>query len=146
MKGDVLSLVAMNPWRSLKALPWGALFGAAAIATLSVWLLDAGLIVLFTFTPGLEPVLKLLLSSAIQTLCISVFGVLLGATSVMVLETVFYRILINGNVLWALILALLLTVAVQSWLPWQPLFLVPGQPLFIGLVLGIFGYGRRYWY
>lgn len=128
-----------------KSLPWQVLINAA--------LITLGL------TTGLDYGLTLILPLASQAQILSMFGpplgllfstavdMVIGIVGVMVLEKLMSpRPSIYLSTLWALILCLLLALVLRSFIP------IPGillsqlhQISIVGILMGVFGKGQRYW-
>lgn len=73
-------------------------------------------------------------------------GIGIGALAVILVETLLPRLTLHASTLWALVLCLLLGLWIKLLLYLPGLFVVSfSQSLLVGLVLGVFWKGRRYW-
>lgn len=135
-----------NPFWRLKTLPWAILFQNALLTVFIATLLD---IALFGFT--------VLLSNQFQqgslipgggvgvTLVVLVAAGGIGALSVILMERLFRRVILDTATLWALVACLGIVLFGKSFLP-VPTFLVSISRLqLIGIILGLFAQGRPYW-
>lgn len=137
-----------NPFRSLKYLPWADLAKSAivtvAIATAIDYLLLTGLIA-FSSSADVTRIPNglLFLIASILPLAVS-FG--LGALSVFVTSRLFHQVILAANTMWALVACIVVALFIRSLLPIPGLFI--GQISYLvvmGLAIGTFVYGRRYW-
>lgn len=129
----------------LKLLPWQALVNASVITLLIATGLDYGL--------------TLLLPSAVQASILSMFGsplrliyssaidAVMGVLGVVVLEKLMgSRPSIYASTLWAFILCLLVALVLRSMIPIPGIFLSQlHQISIVGVLIGVFGRGQRYW-
>ncbi len=132
--------------RQLKYLPWGSLVGVAAITILGVWILDYLLLLGFAQPGPLQQVLLVLFNPIWVTLTLALVGVGIGALGVLLLEKLAPQIVIQGSILWALILCLLVGLVLKSLLPLSGLIIVGVDRIqLVGVLVGVFWKGRRYW-
>ncbi|MEL6469383.1 MAG: peptide chain release factor 1 [Cyanobacteria bacterium J06623_4] len=137
-----------NPFRPMKYLPWAELLQSAfvtvVIATVCDYLLLIGLIE-FTNTDidialpqFLFPLLALLIPAAVS------LGI--GALSIFITARFFRQVLLRAGTMWGLIGCVLIFLFLRGFLP-VPGLLVGGIDYFsiMGIVVGAFTYGRRYW-
>jgi len=138
-----------NPFRPMKYLPWSELFLSAAVTVAIATILDYLLILAILAIPdaasnslSVPPALGLLLAFLLP------FAVSLGigVLSIFITERFFRQILLTAGTMWALIGCVFIFLFVRSFLPVPGLF-VGGVNYFsmMGVVLGAFTYGRRYW-
>ena len=139
----------MSSFRSLKYLPWIDLLQSAAVSVSILKVIDffilKGLLLVLTedtvSVPGprwLFGILGLLIPFAID------MGV--GAFSVFITARFFRQILLRAGTLWALVGCVLLLLFAASVLPLPGIFIGGvDYPTIIGVVVGTFLYGRRYW-
>ena len=137
-----------NPFRSLQYLPWADLLKSAAvtiaIATAIDYLIVMGLVALdrsgtVTSIPsGIFFFIATVLPIAIY------FAV--GALAVLVTSRLFRQVVLTANTMWALVGCILLVLFVRSFLPIPGLFISSiGYLPIMGIAIGTFVYGRRYW-
>ena len=132
----------MDPFRSLKYLPWATLFQNAALTTLVASAIDI-LLMLGIRQLVLFNVLR------IQLLALIIFflaAAAIGALGVWLMDRFFPQVYLNAGCMWALIGCLILTLWLKSLIPVIPsLFTKLDYNGVIGIVLGVFWQGRRYW-
>ncbi|WP_009633286.1 hypothetical protein [Synechocystis sp. PCC 7509] len=140
-----------NPLRQLKYLPWRSLFIIAGmtfvIVTTVEWLLwmtynqlDEG--TQFTIVRILAATLY---SPLLSLFTVGAIGVGVGALGVFLLERLEKRVFINAGILWALILCLIVGLIIRSYIPIPALFTDVNQLQLVGMILGVFWQGKRYW-
>jgi hypothetical protein len=133
-------------WR-LKTLPWIPLIQNALLTVLLATVLDIALLFLlaglFRFWP--DGSLLVLQGGIVQLLLQFMVAGGIGALAVVLLERVFRGVIPNTAVLWALIGCLALTLYLKSFLPIPTLLVGFSYVQFVGLILGLFSRGRRYW-
>lgn len=138
-----------DPLRSLKFLPWRALFSAAITTLTLAKIFDMGLIIFAGQSPEARDFLQTVLRPPWSLIIVVLLSVGLGALAVFLLETWFYPGRIFGATLWGLVLCLLLTlvvIAIISGLTQVPAGLLDvNENVLIGLAVGVFWRGRRYW-
>ncbi|MEL6350283.1 MAG: peptide chain release factor 1 [Cyanobacteria bacterium J06627_28] len=139
----------MSSFRPLKYLPWTDLLQSAAVSVAILKVLDflilQGLLLVLTEDAVSVPeprwlfsILGLLIPFAID------MGV--GAFSVFITARFFRQILLRAGTLWALVGCVLLLLFVASLLPLPGIFIGGvDYPTIMGVVVGTFLYGRRYW-
>lgn len=130
-----------DPLQRLKYLPWLELFQVATLTILIVTLLDIVLI----------QIIVTLLSrpssffGTLTGLVIFASAIGIGSLAVYLMERFFQQIHINTATLWALVFCLSVLLFLKSYLR-IPVFLAGfSYPQFIGVILGVFWRGRRYW-
>lgn len=140
-----------NPLRQLKYLPWTSLFIVAGITFAIAIALD--LILGLTYSQldeGTRFTIVRILAATLYSPIFSLFtigaiGVGIGALAVFLLETVEKRVFINAGVLWALILCLIIGLIIRSYIPIPALLTDINQMQLVGIILGVFWKGKRYW-
>lgn len=127
-------------WR-LKTLPWLVLLQAAALTVVAASLLDLLLAIALlnlpqppTFLNGISGLLLVLLAAG---------GI--GVLAVTVMETIFARVLLNQGVLWALLVCMALFLWLRQWVPVPAVLVGLSYYQFVGMMVGLFSKGRRYW-
>lgn len=127
-------------WR-LKTLPWLVLLQAAALTVVVASLLDLLLAIALlnlpqppTFLNGISGLLLVLLAAG---------GI--GVLAVTVMETIFARVLLNQGVLWALLVCVALFLWLRQWVPVPAVLVGLSYYQFVGMMVGLFSKGRRYW-
>jgi hypothetical protein len=138
--------VMRNPFWRFKTIPWITLLQAAglvvAIATVADILLGMGLGLILSgpigrLGPFLEVVLIILPLAA---------GYGIGALAIFVMEKLFRNVYLDTAVLWALVPCIALVVFLKASILPIPTFLVQvDYSLIVGVILGIFVTGKRYW-
>jgi hypothetical protein len=134
-----------NPLQRLKYLPWLPLSLTALATALITFLLELGLALSYQFVPALQGVFAVLFSPLLGTIVFFAMALGVGALAVYWLERLYPQIAINTGILWALVLCVMVAFFLKSLLPLPVNLVTPGQFLLIGVVVGIFWKGRRYW-
>jgi hypothetical protein len=136
----------MNPFRSLKFLPWQALFVVAIVAIALVTVVDVLLIVAASYSAVLAQTLRLLLAPGVSIFVLIGVNVIIGTLAVWLLEIMYPRVVITVGVLWALLACLIVVQFVAGFFQVPSLFVTPGEFSLIGMLLGIFLVrGKHYW-
>ncbi|MEO1620279.1 MAG: peptide chain release factor 1 [Cyanobacteria bacterium J06632_3] len=139
-----------NPFRSLKYLPWSELFLSAgvtvAIATVLDYLFYLLLLASTTTGEGISIALPAALTVLITLLLPAIVSVGIGVLSIFITARFFRQIILTAGTMWALIGCVLVLLFVRQFLPIPGVF-VGGVDYFsmMGIVVGAFTYGRRYW-
>lgn len=129
---------------SLKRLPWRSLFLVAALTVAIATVAEQLLFWAFQESAIAQQTLSMVLFPPLGTLIPLVIPMGLGALAVYVLERWQTQVFINTAGLWALVPCLLLSLWLKSFL--VPDFLLNLSKItLMGIVLGIFWQGRRYW-
>lgn len=129
----------------LKRLPWWPLLGIASLTIAVATLLD-GLLTSEAAVQQAEPLYRILFSPTWFLLTRALVSAGIGALAVFLLERLTPQIRIYASVLWALIGCLIVVLALRSLLPLPgTLTSDPNTISFVGLLLGVFMKGRRYW-
>jgi len=131
-------------FRPLKYIPWLVLGQIAALAVLILIVFEGLVWVLVNQVPLVRNLLNVILASPANPLFFLAIAFAVGAISVLLLERLRRDVMITGGNLWALVLCLLLLLALRSLLPIQPL-VGENETTLIGVILGVFWQGRRYW-
>ncbi len=140
-----------NPLRQLKYLPWTSLIIASSM-TLAI-AITLELVLGLTYNQldeGTQFTIVRILAATLYSPLLSLFtivaiGVGIGALTVFLLETLKKKVFINAGVLWALILCLIVGLIIRSYIP-IPVFLTNvNQRQLVGMILGVFWKGKRYW-
>ncbi|MGB3790295.1 MAG: hypothetical protein WA949_19960 [Phormidesmis sp.] len=137
-----------NPFRSLKYLPWTDLLKSAvvtiAIATAIDYLLATGLVTLARSGAAARVPNGVLFLIANVLPLAAYFAV--GALAVLVTSRLFHQVILTANTMWALVGCTLVMLFVRSFLPIPGLFIGGINYLsMMGIAIGTFVYGRRYW-
>ena len=69
----------------------------------------------------------------------------MGALAIVLTDSFFRQIILRADTIWALIGCVLLILLVKSWLPIPALFLGFSYFSMMGIIVGAFTKGRRYW-
>jgi len=118
------------------------------IAALAVVIVFVGEVVLLQSAQRIalvRDILTLLLAPPLGLLVIIGMGVCAGMLGVWLLENIRKDILINSGVLWALVGCLVLQFFVRQTLTFLPALIQLNQSTLVGIVLGVFVQGKRYW-
>lgn len=140
-----------NPLRRFKHLPWRSLFIIAGITFVIVTTLELLLGLVFsqldegTQFQVVNILRATLYSPALSLLTVGAIGAGIGALAVFLLETLEKRISINASVLWSLILCLVIGLIVRNYIPIPALLTDVNQIQLVGIILGVFWKGKRYW-
>ncbi|MEB3275008.1 MAG: hypothetical protein ACO4CG_10465 [Prochlorothrix sp.] len=141
----------MNPLRSLQNLPWQPLFLAGLLNGAIALVFMIGLRVLVESVDWIYAGAVMLVSQRVLfRLCLLGGAIGWGALGVVVVERFFPQVRLNGNTLWAL----LFCMGMAAWVEQQVVAMfVPGVGLLlswlgqvsIGVLVGVFWKGKRYW-
>lgn len=140
-----------NPLRQLKYLPWRSLFIIAGMTCAIVTTLE---LVLWLAYNQLDEdtqftIIKILAATLYSPLfslfTVGAIGAGIGALAVFLLETVEKQVFINAGVLWSLILCLIIGLIIRNYIPIPALLTNVNQLQLIGIILGVFWKGKRYW-
>lgn len=131
-------------FRPLKYIPWFILAQIAALAVLILTVLEGLVWVLVVQVPLVQGLVNGILASAANPVFFLAIAFAVGAIGVVLLERLRRDVVITAGNLWALVLCLLLLLALRSLLPIQ-LLLGEDETTLIGVILGVFWQGRRYW-
>jgi hypothetical protein len=139
----------MNPWRSLTQLPWRSLMQAAGLAILSVLVLEGLVPLAAAYVPGIETLLTLLFGGPLSGLVSLAVAVAIGAWAVVCLEWVDAGCITTKS-LWGLVLNLTIALVLRTYtftalLPIPQWLLGLSEVSVVGLILGVFLRGDRYW-
>jgi len=69
----------------------------------------------------------------------------IGALAVYLMDRFYKEIAITNAVLWSLVLSLMVTLLVKSWLPLPTLLVHITQSSLLGIILGVFLGGWSHW-
>ncbi len=140
-----------NPLRQLKYLPWTSLIIIAGMTFVIVTTVE---LVLWQTYSQLDEntqftIIKILAATLYSPLLslftIGAIGAGIGAGAVFLLEKLEKQVLITAGVLWSLILCLIIGLIIRSYIPTPALLTDVNQLQLIGIVLGVFWKGKRYW-
>ncbi len=134
-----------NPLRQLKFLPWLPLVQVAIFAVATITVLDFLLQIGYVYVPLIRTTLEFLYSPPLNLFMAVAIAAGLGMLAVYLLEILQGRVIINAGVLWALILCVMVALLLNSLLGLPDFLASPDQTSLIGVVLGVFSRGRRYW-
>jgi hypothetical protein len=134
-----------NPLRQLKYLPWFQLALTGFATALIVFIVEVLLAVSAQAIPGVASVLQVLFSPLLALIMEFAIAFGIGILAVYWLEKVYPRLVISTGVLWALVLCTVLAILVKSFLPLAVNFVQLNQILLVGILVGVFWKGRRYW-
>jgi predicted membrane-bound spermidine synthase len=135
-----------NPFWRLKTLPWITLLQAAGLVVAIATVADLSLTILWTALLNsdigrLETLLQL-----VALVLPLAMGYGMGAMAILVMERLFKQVYLDTAVLWALVPCIALVLFLKaSLLPIPTLLVLMGYPQVVGVVLGIFVTGKRYW-
>lgn len=130
-------------FRRLKLIPWRSLLGVAlvtmAIASVAEW----ALLNVLSHVPIFNQTLDILLTPPLTLITLVFAAIGIGALGVYGVERWQTQIILNAANLWALVGCLLLSLFVQSLFFRSILGL--SEISLVGIILGVFWKGRRYW-
>lgn len=140
-----------NPLRRLKFIPWRSLAIIAGITFAIVIAIE--LVLGLTFSQLDEntqsTIIRILgatlYAPSLSLLTVGAIGAGIGALAVFLLETIEKRVYINATVLWSLLLCLLIGLIIRHYIPIPALLTDVNEIQLIGMVLGVFWRGKRYW-
>ncbi len=133
-----------NPFRSFKYLPWAGLFQSAGLTVLVATAIDILLLLAIVEVPAIARALSTVSILLFILPLAAAFGI--GALSIFFTAGFFHQVILRADTIWALTGCLLLLLLIKSWLPIPALFISGfSYPSLIGVVVGAFTQGRRYW-
>jgi len=135
----------LDPLRRLKYLPWRSLALLTVVTLAIVAVIEVAIGLSYAQISVVRAVLNILFSSPWGVLTLLLVGAGIGVLAVFLLETKWQHLSINGGVLWALVLCLILGSVVRSLIPLPTILVSPGQTQFMGFIVGVFWRGRPYW-
>ena len=120
--------------------------GMALLTLVAVSILDYWFARGYESLPLFQQTMAAVLTFPWGLVTMAMVGLGIGGLAVFLLETFCTQLVIHASTLWALILCLLLGLWLKSFLYLPGLFVVGlSQSVLVGLVLGVFWKGRRYW-
>ena len=133
-----------NPLKPLSRQPWAELVAAGAITMVVAGFLDLGIGFALAFLPELRGIVGLILS--LGSLVRLAVGVGVGILAVWTVERFFApQVRLDRASLWALVACVFLSLAIATSQPLPLSFLSLGYLQIVGILLGVFWKGRRYW-
>lgn len=140
-----------NPLRQLKYLPWTSLIIVSSMTIIIVTTLELVLGLTYNqLNQGTQITIVRILAATLYSPLLSLFTISaigggIGALAVFLLETSKKQVFINAGVLWALILCLIVSLIIRNYIP-IPAFLTNiNQLQLVGMIVGVFWKGKRYW-
>lgn len=133
-----------DPVRSLKLLPWRSLLKYAAITTAIATAFDFLLLLALVYLVPLRKIFSIVLDPPLGIVIEIAIGLGIGALAVYLTERQ-RDLILNISKLWALIACLILWFWLKTFLPIPTLFLDFSQLTLLGLIIGVFWKGLRYW-
>lgn len=134
----------MNPFRRLAHLPWLVLLQVAAMAVVSVTVLEVALFAAMQQISGLAFAVQRIMTSVLSIVVLGAIAYGIGALAVLLFERLYAHIRPDAGLLWALVGCLLVMVWIKTLLP-LPMLIALDQVVLVGILLGVFTTGRRYW-
>lgn len=134
-----------DPLRSLKFLPWLSLFQVSALTTVIVTILESLLNLGLRSSSIIRAALSILYAPPLGVLMTFIVAASVGVLAVYLLERFAPQVRINANVLWALVPCVALVITLKLLLPLPTVLVHLQDTQLIGLSLGIFWQGQRYW-
>lgn len=134
-----------NPFQQLFRLPWLLLFLNGLLTILCVAALEFLLGIAASQVALVAALFNLLYAPVVGVITAIALAFGIGILAVYLLEKFFPEVPINAGTLWALLLCLLLAILAKLVLPLPVQLVDAGQLNLIGIMLGIFWRGRRYW-
>ncbi|MBW4656249.1 MAG: hypothetical protein KME20_24885 [Kaiparowitsia implicata GSE-PSE-MK54-09C] len=133
-----------DPIQNLKQLPWLPLFQIAGVTVLIVGGMEVLLAVAMSQNQSLLRSFLLLATPPLGIVLAVAVGIGIGAIALVMLERFRNDIFISLGVMWALIGTLAVMLWVRQLFPLPTLMNVEGTTL-VGLMIGVFYTGKRYW-
>lgn len=137
-----------NPLWRLKTLPWILLLQNALLTVVLATLLDILLLFVLSLLAGIgssDTAFALLGGGVGSTLLVLIAAGGMGALSIILMERFFRNVMPDGAILWALVACLALILYIRSFLPIPFILIGFSQLQLVGMMLGLFAQGRRYW-
>lgn len=134
-----------NPLQRLRRLPWRHLFLTALITNLGILIAEFALVTGVAHSEAIRGAIELLFAPPLGIITAFAIAVGVGALAVYYLEVIYPQLIINAGVLWALILCLMLVMLVKSLLGLPSGLMDVSQFHLMGIILGVFMKGKRYW-
>ena len=140
-----------NPLRQLKYLPWTSLIIVSSMTLIIITTLELVLGLTYKqLDEGTQFTVFRILTATLYSPLFSLFttgaiGVGIGALAVFLLETLKKQVFINAGVLWALILCLIVGLIIRSYIHIPDFLTNVNQLQLVGMILGVFWKGKRYW-
>ncbi|KJH70160.1 hypothetical protein [Aliterella atlantica] len=132
-----------NPLRRLKYLPWRSLAIIAAMTFAIVTAIELLLLLTLAF---LDTNVQSTIVQLVRSILVSgAIGVGIGALAVFLLERIDKRVSINASVLWSLLVCLLVALIIRDFIPIPALLVSTSEIQLVGMILGVFWQGKRYW-
>ncbi len=138
-----------DPWQSFKSLPWIPLISTAVVTVTLGKIFDLVFISTYSYVPQSQSWIDLIFSPPWGLILIILLSIGLGAVSVWLLETFFSPGAIYASTLWGLVLCLLVLMIIVSLI--SDFANVPSsllginQNILVGMVVGVFWKGKKYW-
>ncbi len=140
-----------NPLRQLKYLPWTSLIIVSSMTLIIVTTLELVLGLTYNqLNEGTQITIVRILAATLYSPLLSLFTISaigggIGALAVFLLETLKKQVFINAGVLWALILCLTVSLIIRNYIPIPAFLTNVNQLQLVGMILGVFWKGKRYW-
>lgn len=134
-----------DPLRSLKYLPWSALLQVSALTTLIVVFVEFILASGYKQSDLVRRLLSLVYARPLGLFTAIAVAAGVGVLAVYLLERFYQQVFINSASLWALVVCLFLLLILKSLLPVPPFLVKMDETRLIGIAIGVFWKGRRYW-
>lgn len=132
-----------DPLAKIKSQPWKPLSLVALATVTIVTVIDYFLLFLFSNFAPIQQSLSFIASSPLGILLPLAIAAGIGAFSVYICDRFRTQIFLNAGSLWALVLCLIIALALTGLFP---SFLVRfSYPALLGIMVGVFWKGRRYW-
>lgn len=132
-----------NPFRSLRYLPWAPLFLSAGLTVLVSTAIDVALVLAVVNVGAIAQALST--AGILLSILPFVAALGVGALAIVLTDSFFRQIILRADTIWALIGCVLLILLVKSWLPIPTLFVSISYFSMMGVAVGAFTKGRRYW-
>ncbi|AFZ51937.1 hypothetical protein [Dactylococcopsis salina] len=134
-----------DPLRRFKSQPWKPLSLIALTTVAIVSAIDYLLIFLLANSEPFRSSISFLFSPPLGMLIPLAVAGGIGILGVYICDQFRSQVFLNAGSLWALVLCLVIALALTGLLP-LPSFLVQfSYPALLGIMVGVFWKGRRYW-
>ena len=137
MMNDTLRRFKSQPWKPL------SLIALATVAIVSV--IDYLLIFLLSNSEQFRSSISFLFSPPLGMLIPLAVAAGIGVLGVYICDQFRSQVFLNAGSLWALVLCLVIALALSGFIPFQSFLVRFSYPALLGIIVGVFGKGRRYW-
>lgn len=134
-----------DPLRRIASQPWKELFLVAFATVIAVSVIDYLLIWLIVNVASVQESVSFLFSSPLQILIPLAVAAGIGVLGVSIAEQFPRYIYLTAGSLWAFVLCLAIALALKGFLSLDGFLVSFSYPAMLGMMVGVFGKGRRFW-